>query len=254
MYLATVLIEPNRWSPERGPAFSWCEDTGQGFAEAGFSGVELWQGHWLHSSKKQKQWMRQSPCPVRIFSYYGLPEDRPDGLLVEVAEYFSDSLTGIKFNLGSQEADFSIECNRVACWAAALPGKARLLCECHGGTTMQTPEAARAAFAGWPPRIEAILHPFVGGSAALWFDALGTRITHLHLQCREQGAWVDPQPSLAAVQQGLQILRERQFSGTASLEFIAAIREEHHPKALLAEAARVRAAWSGQGTAWGDLP
>lgn len=244
MFLATVLLEPHRWKPTEAPVFSWQVDSGKQFLEAGFSGVELWQRHWLEASAQQRDWMQTSPCPVRVFSAYGSPADPAiQELLFSVVDAFGDSLRGIKFNVGPDFSHQSTDMQAVQSLAQDLPGTARLLCECHGGTWLETPEAAGEAFPQWPDRVAAILHPFTTENLAAWGQAIGPRIRHLHLQARAQGTWLDPVPSTPGAAEALDFLREIGFCGTASLEFIAAIRHLQDPAALLEEAQKVAESW-----------
>jgi sugar phosphate isomerase/epimerase len=242
-FINTVAVEPKRWSKERIPAAT-VSPLLQASVEAGFDGVELWQFHYTKASVAEKTAIAHVGCPVRIFNSYVIPGVTPAEELQEVADAVSElgSPVGwVKFNLGPVGGDAEAQIAAAMEWAAAMPAAVKLLCECHPGTVLETPEAAAAAFAQWPDdRFEAIVHPFSTAPERLreWFAHLGQRITHLHIQTRDaDNRFVSPAQNPQAVMSGLDILREASFSGTASIEFVDGTnRKESTPAELFHQA------------------
>lgn len=243
MYLATVLLEPNRWKPGELPVFHWEEKTGERIAEAGFSGIELWQGHWVHATARQREWMVHSACPVRIFNWYGIPEAGEFALPLEAAGAFPRTLRGIKFNFGKPGTPLDSQCAGVVDLIARLAPEVSLLCECHAGTLLEHPEEAARVLLSLPERVRAIVHPFTCTNLSAWLEKLGSRVAHLHLQYRTAEEWADPLPEIPEIQEACQLLRSFKFSGTASLEFLRAISSSGSPAELLEAAAAVQARW-----------
>jgi hypothetical protein len=110
-------------------------------------------------------------------------------------------------------------------WADRLPEAVRLFCECHPGTVLETPDAARQAFEVWPAtRFSAIVHPLAGGpdQCDAWFRALPGRIGHLHWQGRDADnrmcSIMDDAERLESV---IKSLQTNAFSGSQSIEFVA---------------------------------
>lgn len=250
MYLATVLLEPNRWKPAETPLFRWEADTGQKIVETGFTGVELWQGHWVHGTEEERELMIHSPCPVRIFSWYGIPGIESPDLLFDAASALENTLWGIKFNFGPHGSNLFMQTAALHGLLKQLPEALSLLCECHAGTLLEEPPRAAEVLSGFPERVSAIVHPFASPDPRAWFDRIAARIVHLHLQSRDSNGWADPSPDFPGVSDVCEFLRARNFSGTASLEFIRAITTTRSPDLLLDEAGKVRALWTSFDVPW----
>lgn len=238
MYLATILLEPNRWKRDSAPGMQWSDGWIAELAASGFCGLELWEGH-VPSEREVVKALNDGPCPIRVFSWYGVPGDGSEENLLRIVEHLDGRLDGIKFNLGSDSARLDAEARAVEVLAEKLGPEIHLICECHSGTSMEDPAVAARVFDGWPPSVVAALHPF-NGPAGSWLDTLGRRIRHLHLQARENGAWLDPVPGIPSVDSGLALLAAHRFAGTASLEFVSGITGGLGPAELLGRAGAVR--------------
>ena len=107
-------------------------------------------------------------------------------------------------------------------WRTQLPEEILLLCECHPGSIVEEPLQAKAFFGeldmeGWG----IIADPFSRfESLQAWFDALGPRIIHAHLQMRQPDRTVvrfDRRPERA--REAVRIMREASFAGSCTFEF-----------------------------------
>ncbi|MHC4916331.1 MAG: hypothetical protein ACYTGB_12650 [Planctomycetota bacterium] len=70
IYLGTVLLERNRWvKGERRPSLAVSEWVSR-IADAGFGGLELWENHAALAGDDERERLRESPVPVKIFNSY----------------------------------------------------------------------------------------------------------------------------------------------------------------------------------------
>jgi sugar phosphate isomerase/epimerase len=194
IYLGSILLEPNRWAKDKAPTLRVSEWTERARV-AGFDGIELWENHYRRAlgGEAERQALRSSGS-VTVFNSYAAcgPEGRGDRAeATTAARELGRSVKGVKFNVGKTEepARLAQELRATREWAETLPAPVRLLCECHPGTALETPDAAAKAFTGeWADtrRFAAIVHPFSQTAESLrtWVDALGPRIAHLHVQTR----------------------------------------------------------------------
>ena len=147
IYIATVLLEKNRWlDGERRPSLL-VSDWLSRFQDAGFDGIELWQNHALLASPDEIDALRRSPVPVRILNSYAGCEDQSDderGRSAEAARLLLAD--GMKFNFGREPTRHEEYVRNVQAWRRQLPADFRFLCECHGGTTMEDPKRASETF------------------------------------------------------------------------------------------------------------
>ncbi len=236
IYLATALLERNRWAPPpRSPTIRVSEWLPR-IAGAGFQGVELWENHWRLASEEERAALRASPVPIRIFnSYIPLDAAPPEELagLTGAVSALSGTLDGIKFNLPRGQGAPAGSALRALSQAQALPRSVRLFCECHPGTVADSPATAAQAFALWPgDRFAAIVHPLFDDAAtyAAWLRALEGRIAHAHLQlpgknCRRL-ALADHRQFAA---DRLGALLQSGYRGTFTLEFTAGVERPDTP-------------------------
>lgn len=247
LLLGTVALEPRRWKkdPERFPSFAVSEMS-EAAAAAGFNGWELWERHYTHASEEEKKALQNDLCPIVGLNTYWCPGHGSieEGEQVsETIEALRSTLRLVKFNLGPVDGPVPVEkqIEAAARWAETLPEGVRLLCECHPRTVLETPAAARAAFAEWPAeRFGAIVHPLGPAQKELsgWFEALGNRITHLHWQSKGQDKVMRPLAELEEeIRTTAKILAEHHFAGTAALEFVAGMNKPGEtPERLFAQA------------------
>ncbi|HHT28094.1 MAG TPA: sugar phosphate isomerase/epimerase [Firmicutes bacterium] len=223
IYICTVLLEKNRWAKGKQPTYLVSEWISR-FQEAGFAGIELWENHALLASEEERRQLKESGFPIAIFNTYagfGAAEMAAAQKAAEMVHEFGSA--GVKFNLGREQERRTEYIDNVLAWAQTLPADTRLLCECHAGTIMENPPDAQAIFAAWEdPRCQAIVHPFERDLKKLqtWFELLGERITHAHVQLRDENGAIQRlfrNPKL--VKEALHIMREEGFRGTFSIEF-----------------------------------
>lgn len=223
LYIATVLLEKNRWTPDKIPSYLVSDWIGR-FAEAGFDGIELWENHAGLAGEEELGRLAASACPVRIFNSYA-PLDGTSAAARRRATALCErfGVRAMKFNFPPPSGDRENALRELSAWLAELPDGFRMLCECHAGTMSETPDSARRLFdALADPRLEAIAHPLQrrpGDPARLdlealarWFDRMGGRITHLHYQTRD-GRRPEDYDALAG------FLKDAGFRGTHTLEF-----------------------------------
>ncbi|MBN1675058.1 MAG: hypothetical protein JXR37_28715 [Kiritimatiellae bacterium] len=225
VYIGTILLERNRWS-SREPSFL-VSDWARRMADAGFDGIELWENHALKTSPDERRRLKASPCPVVIFNSYAGCADAERAQreqAARMARFFSAA--GMKYNFGDdKEKHAEYACN-VKRWREALPDAFRLLCECHGRTSVEEPEVAAETFdALGDGGYEAIVHAMDRDEGRLrrWFECLGARITHAHVQLR---AAPPAKPAVMRLSQDpefvkerVALLRELGFRGSWTLEF-----------------------------------
>ncbi len=248
IYLASVALEPNRWKSgdKRRPSLR-LDDFSAAAAQAGFTGWELWEDHLFLNPDGELASLTQTGLPVRVFNTYAIPgvsaPERMDAVAEAIAG-LGPSVCGVKFNLGSAkdaDADPGAQTEAALRWAERLPDHVRLLCECHPGTVIEEPAAAARAFAAWPgERFGAIVHPFgqPPGRLGEWFDALGDRIEHLHIQARNvRREWSPLAEMESTLREALAELSARGFLGTAALEFVHGLgRPGESPETLFKQA------------------
>jgi hypothetical protein len=228
VYLASIALEPNRWKPaDRKVPSLRVSDWSARAHQAGFAGWELWEHHWFLADPDERAALAESLCPIRIFNTYLIPGiDSPAqwDRVVEAVNTLGSQVHGIKFNLGKDSVPLDSQIQAAMDWATQLPPAVRMLCECHPGTVLETPQAAAKAFAIWPAaRFGAILHPMGRdpGHCDAWFSALNGRIQHLHWQARDDDNRIcalRDQPDLLSVVKNS--LQENAFRGTQSVEFV----------------------------------
>ena len=136
---------------------------------------------------------------------------------------------GVKFNVGKDPTLRETYLNNLRAWREQVPQTCTLLCECHPGTIVEDPDAARAFFDdlsvdGW----EIIVHCFIPEMDVLkqWFDLFGPKVTHAHTQLRDENSNVHllhDYPKRA--QTALDLMAEYKFSGSITVEFSKGTRE-----------------------------
>lgn len=207
VYFATVAVEPKRWTAERKSSITASVWGKQAFSE-GFAGMELWENHYAHASGTERaalvELCSKAPAGCILNTYHtfdSLPQhsasvEGDQNAAVQDPAMLRQILkelpcTGIKFNVGTQEGRTDAYRNNLAQWLSLLKqdgslARARILCECHPGTIVETPPAAEEFFAGGLlSQVRYIIHPFsiAEGELEAW---IGTgRVVHAHIQSRE---------------------------------------------------------------------
>lgn len=239
--LGTVLLESNRWTPEKVPTFKVSE-WADAIRDAGFAGLELWENHAALADERERQALRRLALPVNVFNSYCTFEDAGADGRRRVADLVRDlGAGGVKFNFGNDPARTDEYVRNLLAWANALPAGCRLLCECHGGTILETPQLAVRHLAPLKGRVEIIVHAFAGERATLqqWLELFGPAVTHVHVAAL-RGTW----PMLRLVDMAdeararLALLRDAGFAGTWTSEFTGGVAQSPEDRrALLANAA-----------------
>ena len=253
-YLGTVLLESNRWTPDKLPSLKvseWAEP----IRAAGFVGLELWENHAALADETEQTALDRMPLPVVIFNSYCTFDDAGAAGRRRAAEFVTRfGARGVKFNLGNDPARTDEYIRNLRGWADELPRGCRLLCECHGGTVLETPDQAARILAPLAGRVEIIVHAFAGERETLqhWFERFGSAVTHVHV-AGLRGKWPMLRLSDMAeeAQVRLDILRKAGFSGTWTVEFTGGVAQSPEDRrVLLANAAEdlefLRRGWGKQ--------
>ncbi|MHB9106538.1 MAG: sugar phosphate isomerase/epimerase family protein [Armatimonadota bacterium] len=218
IYIGTILLERNRWSPGKVPTYRVSEWLDR-FARDGFDGVELWENHVALCSDDELARLEHAALPIVVFNSYagmgdgGLPER-------DQAARVANRLgaCAIKFNVGNVPDNSAEYARNAQVWADDMPRVARMLCECHPGTIMEELSVAQATYASWHDnRFQAIVHAFSEPEEMLIekLHRLGTHIvTHVHTAL---GAHTAETKEL--VHRRVDILRDMGFTGSFTLEF-----------------------------------
>jgi sugar phosphate isomerase/epimerase len=224
IYLGTVLIETKRWGKDRASSLLVSEWS-QRIADAGFDGIELWQWHALQATDEERFALKEGPMPVSIFNAYDSCENETADVRRECAElvrFFGSA--GMKYNLGKEPERHEEYCVNLEAWREMLPESFRLLCECHGGSTMNDPAVARETLDRLDlPGGEVIVHGFNDDEEDLRnrFELLGNRITHVHANLSYKWSLTADQ-----VRERVELLRKLGFQGSFTLEFTEGTRAE----------------------------
>jgi len=232
--IGSVCLERNRWG-SRVPSFA-VSDWLPRFRADGFDGVELWQFHYTAADDAERERLAQASAMLPIYnSYVGFEDADAPAREEALAAIVRLGARAIKYNVGGKPERRDEYRRNLLAWADAVPASCCLLCECHPGTILETPEAAASFFADLDPaRFGVIVH--VGntdaGSVAQWFDTFGARIQHLHVQCR--AAELDPSTpeGQAALSAGLSAAKNLGFMGSVTLEFTRGIGREEKIETL----------------------
>ena len=227
IYIGTILIEKLRWAGNR-PSLL-VSDWLQRFKNDGFDGVDLMERHGVPCAAEEIAKLQASPLPLRIFNSYVKFTEEDAGKRLELAGLIAQlGIKRVKFGLGHDRARQE-ECLRnVQEWLRMLPADCVLLHESHDGMMGGTPGEAATLFNGVlsDPRFHVIIHPLAGPDyIRKWFDAVGERITHTHLNLRNElneGIMLRRAPE--KVMAALDALKAEGFGGTHTLEFTEGIR------------------------------
>jgi len=222
IHIGTVLLEPNRWTAEKEPSFcvsDWLER----FAEAGFDGVELWQNHALKADERERRALADATLPIPVFNSYASFSEEGRELRAATVDWVKQlGCRALKFNVGKDPDLVKQELNTAREWAGEMPG-VQLLCECHGGTSLEDPETAARVLADYP-EIGIIVHPFTDPKLPDWVRLFGKRVMHAHSQFVDKD-WrrtrLREQPAL--VRERLRILWDVGINGSMSIEFTAGV-------------------------------
>ncbi len=241
-YIGTVCLERNRWG-SRKPSFQ-VSDWLPRFKADGFDGIELWENHFALADAEEQQRLIESSFVTVYNTYAGFSD--ADAEAREQAAQAVERLTApaVKYNVGRERERLDEYRRNLLAWAERLPTSCRLLCECHPGTALEQPAEASAFFAQIDPKRFGIIVHVTGDEVRTypWFEALSSRVAHLHVQLRDPAA----DPALPANQGRLEALfdgiRSHGFGGTATIEFTRGLGPQEDIETLYANA-RTDFAW-----------
>ncbi|MFW6146419.1 MAG: sugar phosphate isomerase/epimerase family protein [Planctomycetota bacterium] len=223
IYIGTILLEKNRWTKEKEPTYR-VSDWADRFAEAGFDGMELWQWHATKVDDDERRALTAPPCPVAIFNSYAAFDasgamDRNYAALL--TRRFGAK--GVKFNVGKDPAKRGEYIEALRQWRPLFDDDVTLLCECHPGTIIEEPAAAKAFFdEAEVPGVGVIVHAFNAADALEgWLDTFGPAVRHAHLQMRDERTVIpfSTKPDVAAG--AIEKLKRAGYDGSYTLEFTA---------------------------------
>lgn len=240
--IGTVALEPNRWGqihPDRRPTLALSTVMAR-LHEAGFDGLELWDGHVLGASDAETEALTGSQPSVTIFNSYA-DFDADDPTSRHQAERWITELgcAGVKYNVGNDPGALDAYAARIGEWVDRLAG-VRLLCECHEAISVaEDPDVAARLFdrAGPADRVQAIVH--LGDEdedlTRRRFDAYGDRITHVHVNFLLQQA---PPLHVVAdqVRARVEMLQSLGFAGSWTIEFTNGLFTDDRPEHLVGSA------------------
>lgn len=223
IYLGTILLEPNRWAKGKQPTYLVSDWVERAKAD-GFDGLELWENHAALASPEELERLAQALPPLAIYNTYcGFATDDAPQRDQALALATKLGAQGLKFNVGGDPNERVTYLRELDTFAQRCPCDWRLLCECHPGTVVEDPKAAAAFFDELGrERFEMMVHAFSWGTGPLqaWFDQLGDRITHVHVQMRDpDGTMIGLADAPDRVTETLGVLRDRGFHGSYTLEF-----------------------------------
>lgn len=248
--LSTVLLEPNRWTPQKLPTFA-VSTWAPAVCDAGFSGLELWENHAALADTTEQQALCHLPLPITVLNSYCTFDDAGTaGRRVATKLIRSYGVSGVKFNFGNDSTLIGTYQRHLEAWADELPASCRLLCECHAGTVLERPDAAARILWPFAGRVEVIVHPFSGERATLqhWIERFGPAVTHAHVAARQgDSAFVTLEDVSTEACARIGILRAAGFDGTWSIEFTKGVaRSPEDRQDLLLRAAADMAFIRGQ--------
>lgn len=247
--LATVALEPNRWTSRQSSLR--LSDYASRARGAGFDGLELWENHRLQADGEERAKHTALPLPVTIYnSYAGFTASAADeaARLVATAEMAALQAGGLKWNVGNDPARRGEYLEAATKWALALPRHFRFLCECHPGTLLESPDAARDFLQELRERVGdggatvgAIWHPLAEGAELAEYrcKTLAPFLDHAHIQARAENVVVSlAHPAVGARERLGDIVRWG-YRGTYTIEFVPGTREPGENPEKLFEAACV---------------
>ncbi|WLR49096.1 TIM barrel protein [Halobacillus litoralis] len=226
-FINTVLLEKNRWEPGRNPSLRVSDWMGR-MQSDGFDGIELWENHAMKNSEEEVEALKDHPLPIEIFnSYVGFDDDQEKERAEAAAMIRRLHPKRVKFNFGNSKASLNVYIRNFNDWKDQLPEDCELLCECHPGTVMEDPSTARELLEQLESvGVKAITHPFHEQvNLNDWFNYLGDKIVHAHVSLFKDHAFhsLEDEPDL--IHERLQILKERRYRGTFSMEFTKGVAE-----------------------------
>lgn len=239
IYIATVLLEKNRWTNEARPSFlvsAWAPR----IMAAGFDGIELWANHALLNTEEEQGKLAKLCLPIAIYSAYVPFDDASIAARRKAAQLIARYKTrGVKFNFGNDAAAIPAYVKNLQAWQGMLPKDCRLLCECHRHTVLEKPERAKEILAPLGDSVGIIVHAFADDVSLLqgWFKSFGPRVCHVHSACGDKDGNKKLRQCANVVRERMNIMRGEGFRGTFTIEFTAGVAKPTEDMEALLKAA-----------------
>jgi sugar phosphate isomerase/epimerase len=206
------------------------------FKEDGFDGIELWEFHYTLASEEERERLVDASGDIPIYnSYVGFEDADAPARHVAIEAIKRLGVRGVKYNLGKDVAKLGEYRRNLLAWESQLPDACTLLCECHFGTVVEDPETIAAFFADLPSeRFGVILHLDPGAEMQSWFNALGPRIRHVHVQMRRPDGDPAVPENVPAIQKAYADIVKNDFQGAITMEFSRGIGQEENIEEIYA--------------------
>ena len=231
VYIATVLLEKNRWDRSKDPEFILNGKWLSRFQNAGFDGVEVWENHLIFASERQLQEIENHALPLKIYSsYYSFDSTQQD-----LAKKSADLIqrfkpASVKFNFGPNKEKMDCYIENFIAWKQKLPPNTLMLCECHANMALDEPKIVQKILSRVElEEVRLIMHAFSEPLEELkhWFDLFAAKISHIHVTYMEgeQRLTLARAPEINI--QRMNFLNEQNFSGTFTTEFTEGVHTPH---------------------------
>lgn len=229
IFLGTVALEKNRWADGRIPTIK-ASDFAQRALRDGFSGLELWENHYLLADDNEKRKLCNSEAVCIFNSYLSLKDGITDNLKDIAKAVRALGANFIKYNYsfrnfdsepGYTKEDFIQQTDTLLRFAALLPENVKLLCECHQNTLMENPVIAQKVFERLDERFGAIIHLSAKKELAEGcFKHYGNRIWHIHTAyVGETNEFELLESADELLRSNLNYFKQCGFCGSATVEF-----------------------------------
>lgn len=240
IYIGTVCLEPTRWG-KRQPSFA-VSDWLPRFAKDGYDGIELWSYHYTRADRTEQQRLIDEASPIAVYNTYAKFSNDAR----EQRDWEADIITklqalAVKFNVGNDSSELMDYKHNLLEWAENLPDSCMLLCECHPGTMLETPDAAYAFHADLDPaRFGIIVHVGNTSSEELnrWLDTFGSRVQHIHVQFRGPETDPDNPENRPVLDRHFELVRKHGFQGSVTTEFTRGIGKNEDIETIYSNACR----------------
>lgn len=222
IYLGSILFEKNCWTEERDPSIcvsEWINRTQRN----GYTGVELWSPHAHKASPEELHRLAAAAPQIRIFNGYAFlePEDREQQ---DSDAHFAELLGcwALKYNVGTDPSKRATYLEELIAWRNRIPYHITMICECHIGSIVDTPQTAKAFFEEADLSNHGfIIHPFVPfGHPGEWLEVFGPQILHAHVQTRDANDRMAMlTDNFSQVREVVSIIKSHGYYGNYTMEF-----------------------------------
>jgi len=222
IYLGSILFEKNCWTQDREPSIQvseWLER----IAKDGYDGIDLWSKHVWKATPDEQTRLEQAATQIKLFNGYAFLE--PDDLAQQDRDaQFAKQLEcqALKYNVGPNPAKRDTYLEQIRAWRTRIPHHITMICECHIGSIVDTPETAKSFFEEAKLTNHGLMiHPFVPfGRVGDWLETFGPQIQHAHIQTRDSDdRMAQLTEDLPRVREAISIMKSHDYKGNYTLEF-----------------------------------